>query len=162
MTFEEYKTEYGNRNHILIRMTDTFPYFKEKYYYENGNERTETNYHIANGNYCCYINYELSDGRQLSAEVSGYPKFEIYDNYGCCIFVQNTGKTSFDIRLDMITKLNNFPGPITPGEVLAIYPEELADATNKILNERTRRKYLEEEFSLTQDEINKLLNGEVP
>ncbi len=161
MTFDEYKNEYGKKDHILIRMTDSFPFFKEKYYYENGNERTETNHHITNGTYCCYINYELPDGKPLSAEVSGTPKFEIYDGYGRPIFVQNIGETSFDIRLDVITKPFNCPGPINPGEVLAIYPEELADATKRIIKERTRKKYMIE-FCLSQDEINKLLNGEVP
>ena len=42
----------------------------------------------------------------------------------------------------MITKPFNCPGPINPGEVLAIYPEELADVTKRIIKERTRKKYM--------------------
>ncbi len=44
MTYEEYEQKYNNKDHILIRMTDSFPFFKEKYIIENGEERIETNF----------------------------------------------------------------------------------------------------------------------
>ena len=36
MKYEEYITKYENTDHVLIRMTDSFPYFKEKMVVKNG------------------------------------------------------------------------------------------------------------------------------
>ena len=49
MTYEEYETQYGTLDHILIQMTNSFPHFKEKIIVENGVKRRESNYHVADG-----------------------------------------------------------------------------------------------------------------
>ena len=36
MTYEEYKAKYRNRDHVLIRMTDVFPFFIEKVFVIKG------------------------------------------------------------------------------------------------------------------------------
>ncbi len=46
MTYREYRMKYGEIEHVLIRMTDSFPYFKEKVIMKNGIARVENNYHI--------------------------------------------------------------------------------------------------------------------
>lgn len=153
MTYKEYKENFGTENHILIRMTDSFPFFKEKLVVENGEERIETTYHIANGMFSCYINYELPLGG-LSAEISGTPRFEITARYPYPIFVTNVGNNAFEIRYDEIT------GMIEPDEVLALYPEDLAGQTKAKFEEDLLRNYgARLRNRLDQSEINRLLKG---
>ena len=94
MTHEEYRKKYGAEDHILIRISDSFPFFKEKLIIENGKERIETNYHIADGMFSRYTNYELPNGA-LSAETSWTPKFKavhLKEEKRCPVLITNAGK----------------------------------------------------------------------
>ena len=157
MTFTEYNTKYGSIDHALIRMTDSFPFFKEKVFIKNGRSRTESNYHIADGLYSTYINYEMPGGG-ISAEISGHPRFEISCNYDYPVFITNVDDNPFEVHFCGKPEW----GEILPNEVLAIYPESLAKETYKKLDEDTYKRFVEgpKKGFLSQEEINRLLGGE--
>ena len=167
MTYDEYREKYGSRDHMLIRMSDSFPFFKEKLIVKNGEERVETNYHIADGNYSCYINFEPPEG-SLAAEISWRPRFEDVFGIDHPVLVTNVGKEEFEIDLRNIHMQGSEYGPLEragvlhPGEVFAIYPYEEAIVTLRIFNEIRVKQYLEGKMPgmLGQDEINRLLTGE--
>ncbi len=61
-----------DKDYIIIKLTDEFPYFKEKVFFISGKEKIEKNYHIADGMFSTYINYEMPDNG-IAAEISIYP-----------------------------------------------------------------------------------------
>ena len=155
MTYEEYLKTYGKKDHILIRMTDSFPFFKEKYIVENGEERIETNYHIADGMFSCYINFELSKC-SLAAEITGIPRFEINSGYRCPILITNVGEKSIEVNIGHLGDT----GILNPNEVLGIFPKELAEETLKKFEEENYNRYITGKGIISQDEINRLLGSE--
>ena len=155
MTYEEYLKTYGKKDHILIRMTDSFPFFKEKYIVENGTERIATNYHIADGMFSCYINFELPKC-PLSAEITGHPRFEMYDGYRCPILITNVGEKSIEVNIGYVGDT----GILNPNEVLGIFPKELAEETLKKFEEENYNRYITGKGIISQDEINRLLGSE--
>lgn len=120
MTYEEYSAAFDNVDHLLIRMTDTFPYFKEKRIIRSGKEYIETNHHIAYGMYCTYINYEVDSG--LSAEIEKTIRFE-GDHGDTPILVTNSSDSPIEIRVGDMT------GLLHPREVLGIFPQDLRQVT---------------------------------
>ena len=155
MKYNDFLKAMGTKDYILIRMTDSFPFFKEKVFVRNGRETIDRSYHIANGTFSTYINYEMPDNG-ISAEVSWNPRFEITGKYDCPVYVTNIGEYTFDIELDHRMDLKKPTGSLAPGEVLAIYPEYLARETSEFFWEEQSFGKTER---LTQDEINRLLNG---
>ena len=148
MTYQEYLDKYENVDHLLIRMTDEFPYFCEKRIIRNGQEHIETNYHIADGMFSTYINYEVDCG--LSARIDKTITFEGICDYP--VFVTNVSDNKIELRIDDST------GILEPGEVLAIRPDELKQETvNKFDVEMI--KCFEEGKGLRQSEINDLLGN---
>lgn len=157
MTYREYRMKYGEIEHVLIRMTDSFPYFKEKVIMKNGIARVENNYHIADGLFSTYINFEMPDGG-ISAEISGCPRFETPRDYLYPVFITNVGDKSFDIHLNG----ENGWGSISPDEVLAICPSEYSKETFKKFDEESIQRYSRSEGNIgfiSQEEINRLLSG---
>ena len=155
MTYDNYKSKYSRKDHVLIRMTDSFPFFKEKYIVENGEEKIETNYHIANGVFSCYINYEMPK-HPLAAEITGTITFELHDGYGCPVLITNVGNEPIEVNIGT----GGSSGTLHPGEVFGIYPRGAAMATQKIFEDERRKRFGSAlENGLTQAEINKLLNG---
>lgn len=157
MTYREYRMKYGEIEHVLIRMTDSFPYFKEKVIMKNGIARVENNYHIADGLFSTYINFEMPDGG-ISAEISGCPRFETPRDYLYPVFITNVGDKSFDIHLNG----ENEWGSISPDEVLAICPSEYSKETFKKFDEESIQRYSRSEGNIgfiSQEEINRLLSG---
>ena len=111
MQYKEYVENYGTMDHVLIRMVNSFPYFKEKKIVENGVERIATNYHVADGMFSTYINYEMDNG--LCAEISKGIRFE----GGVCnypVLVTNVDAEPMYIRTE-----SGFCD-LKPGEVLVI------------------------------------------
>ncbi|MCR5094855.1 MAG: hypothetical protein K6B72_12885, partial [Lachnospiraceae bacterium] len=158
---------YGKKDHILIRMTDSFPFFKEKYILENGVERIETNYHIADGMFSRYTNYELPNGA-CSAETSGTPMFEtvyLEPENRCPVLITNVGTESFEISLSRVQMPDGYQpvaatGMIHPDEVFGIYPPHEAMDTLKQFEEAVMKEFTaKRENRITQDEINRLLGG---
>ncbi len=152
MTFEEYKTKYGQLDHVLIKMTDHFPYFSEKVIVEDGKDKIDNSYHVAVGTYCTYVNYEIHTGGSLSAEVEKLFTFENYLSGDKSVFITNIGDEPFEIRLSH----GQTGGMLRPGVVLGIYP--------KVLENNTQQQFDEEYFNsdhkmLSQSEINWLLTG---
>ncbi len=167
MTHAEYEKRYGKMDHILIRMTDTFPFFKEKYIMENGAERIETNYHIADGMFSRYTNFELPNG-SCSAETSGTPIFEsvcLKPENRCPVLVTNVGTEPFEISLSHVELPDGYQpvtatGMIHPDEVLGIYPPHGAMDTLKQFEEAAMKEFAGNRGDhITQGEINSLLGG---
>lgn len=152
MTFEEYKTKYGQQDHVLIKMTDHFPYFSEKVIVEDGKERIDSSYHVAVGTFCTYVNYEIHTGGSLVAEVEKLFTFVNHLSGNKSVFIINIGDEPFEIRLSN----GQIGGMLHPGEVLGIYP--------KALENNTQQQFDDEYFNgdhkmLSQSEINRLLSG---
>ena len=145
MTNEEYHKKYDDVDHVLIRMTDSFPYFKEKVFHSNGRDIIDSSYHFADGVFSCYINFEMPDNG-LSAEISGCPQFEITTDDPMPILITNIGTKPFDARV----VFGSFAA-ITPGAIFEIHPMNEIESLAK----KTPLKYL------SQDEMNRLLNGDV-
>ena len=149
MNYNEYIARFDSRDHILIRMTDSFPYFKEKRIISHGLERIETNYHIADGMLATYVNFELPVPGALSALISvGHIRFE--DCFcDVPVLITNVSGSPIGIRLgDTIGKLN-------PNEVLGIHPADLKQETITLLERRFVTEYARE--YITQDQLNGFL-----
>lgn len=147
MTTAEYERLFAGKDHILIRMTDSFPYFKEKYIVENGFGRTETNYHIADGMTSCYINFELHPV-PLVAEVSRTPKFELQNGYSCPILITNVSDRPVYVSIGDLTPKGAKPpiierGWMQPGEVFGIYPYDIAKETLEIFKKAIMRAHID-------------------
>ena len=155
MTYNEYLEKYSKSDHILIKMTDSFPFFKEKYIIENGVERIDTKYHIADGMFSSYINFELP-GCPLAAEITGYPRFELNDGYSCPILITNVGDKPIEVGIGYFGNT----GILNLNEVLGIFPKELADETMKKFEEDNYNKYIHRDRFISQSEINRLLGGD--
>ena len=165
MTYEEYWEKNKDKDHILIRMTDSFPFFKEKFIIENGKDRIDTNYHIADGLFSRYTNFELPNGA-LAAETSYTPIFEsmyVEPERQCPIFITNIGEEAFEVSLRGIELPREYEagtatGLIHPNEVLAIFPKEAALATVQQFEKESVIKY-EGVTWLSQKEIERILRG---
>lgn len=157
MTFREYRTKYGSVDHALIRMLDTFPFFKEKVFMKNGLAHIENNYHIADGLFSTYINFEMPENG-ISAEISGAPRFELNCKYDYPVFITNVGDNPLEVHFCFKPEW----GEISPDEVLAIYPEKLAAETYKKFEEEANKRFATGSMKgfLSQDEISRLLGGE--
>ena len=159
MTYEEYRQRYGKQDHVLICLTDTPPYFKEKRIVKNGTEWVETNYHIHNGTFSTYINYEMPDEMEMvaSAEISGSPRFEICGREDTLIFITNVSDEQIEVELDpSLMGFEARPGKVFKGEVFAIYPKAPAEETRSIFEQRALKS---ENGFISQAEIIRLLGG---
>ena len=153
MTYKEFVDKRFD-NYILIKMMDSFPFYTEKEICKNGERHADNKYHIADGVTSTYINFEMPDNG-ISAEVSSYPRFEITGRYDSPVYVMNAGGEGFDI-----TVLGwDTSGMLSPGEVLPIYPPELAEETRKAFENIRLKEFLEGKW-LSQSEINRLLGGD--
>jgi|GEM_PF-6722992 len=153
MTYKEFV---DNRfdDYILIKMTNSFPFYIEKEICKNGERHVDKKYHIADGMCSRYINFEMPDNG-ISAEISVCPRFEITGRYDSPVYVMNAGEEGFDITVSgWITS-----GMLRPGEVLPIYPSELAEETRKAFEDIRVKEFLEGK-RLSQSEINRLLGGD--
>ncbi len=147
MKYEEYSEKYENTDHILIRMTDYSPYFKEKMVVKNGIRRIDDDHCISYGLFSTYIGFEMPDDG-IYAEISGHPRFEITWKYEYPVFITNVGEHSFEVSFCG----KDVRGEIRPGEVLAICPDKLAEETfRQFERDFYKRK------GISQDEINRLL-----
>ena len=153
MTYKELVDNKFN-DYILIKMTDSFPFYTEKEICKNGKRHVDNKHHIVDGIISTYINFEMPDNG-ISAEVTSYPHFEITGHYESPVYVMNTGEKGFDITVFGW----NTSGMLSPGEVLPIYPPELAEETRKAF-ENIRLKELLEGKWMSQSEINSLLGGD--
>ena len=154
MTLQKYEETYSNKDHILIRLMDSFPYFDAKKIVENGVERIEKNYHIADGLFSCYINYELHPV-PLAAEISNGAYFELCKGYSCPILITNVGENPVHVGFE---KLGD-NGDLYPKEVLAIYPEEAAEETHGLFRVRQFKEHINKHF-ISQEEMDSLLRGD--
>ncbi|SCY69345.1 hypothetical protein SAMN02910292_02529 [Lachnospiraceae bacterium XBB2008] len=135
MTYERFLEHIKDDDYILIKLTDTYPFFVEKVFVKDGSARTENNYHIADGMFSQYINYEMPDNG-ISAEISGPIKFEICGNYDCPVYVMNTSESIIEIRVSILYNFSSTcTWPIEAGEVAAIYPEHMARTSDEIYYE---------------------------
>ena len=162
MTYEEFQSRTEDRDYILIKMSDHFPFFQEKVFMQDGKKRVETNYHVADGMFSCYVNFEMNG---ISVEVTGAVRFEISGSYDCPVYVTNIGTDSFEMRLPQQKWMFDeegycYGGELLPGEVLAIYPEEGMRETAAGFHEEQVRKWQHREGFMHQSEINALLGGE--
>ena len=153
MTYKEF-VDNRFEDYILIKMTDSFPYYIEKEICKNGERHADNKYHIADGMFSTYINYEMPDNG-ISAELSLRPRFEITGKYDSPVYVMNAGGEGFEI-----TVLGwDTSGMLRPGEVLPIYPPELAEETRKAFEDIRVKEFLEGK-KLSQSEIIRLLGGD--
>ncbi|MCR5511099.1 MAG: hypothetical protein K6F54_09145 [Lachnospiraceae bacterium] len=161
MTYERFLEHIKDNDYILIKLTDTYPFFVEKVFVKVGETQTANNYHIADGMFSRYINLEMPDNG-ISAEISGPIRFEISGNYDCPVYVMNTSKSIIEIRVYVHHSFSSScTWPIEAGWVVAIYPEYMARTSDEMFYEDMLAQKRPELF-LTQDEINALLNGETP
>lgn len=129
-----------DKDYIIIKLTDEFPYFKEKVFCKSGKEKIEKNYHIADGMFSTYINYEMPDNG-IAAEISIYPIFEIAGSYDGPIYIMNAGDHEIEFGLD---RWWNRHGIIESGEILPIWPWESAQETERRFEEIKRIDYNQE------------------
>ncbi len=157
MTYEEYQAKYGKQDHVLICLTDTPPYFKEKRIVKNGRERVETNYHIHDGMFSTYINYEMPDemGMAVSAEISWSPRFEICGREDTLIFITNVSDEPIEVDLDL-AGFEGRHGKVFKDEVFAIYPKVPAEETRSVFDQRAQKSG---NGFISQAEIVRLLGG---
>lgn len=153
-SYDSFLRNMKDKDYILIKLKDEWPFFAEKVFVKDGKTRTESNYHIADGMFSTYINYEMPNN-SISAEISGPIAFEISGTYDCPVYVMNSGKELMYIR---VTRYVTSTWPLNPGEVAAIYPEGEAKAEEDMVWEMKLQKRYPEEI-LTQEEMNSLLMG---
>ena len=160
MTYEGFLKYIKDKDYIMIKLTDEYPFFIEKVFVKAGETNTASNYHIADGMTSHYINYEMPDNG-ISAEISGPIKFEISGKYDCPVYAMNTSKNTIEVRVYLRGFSSTCTWPLEAGEVVPIYPEDLAKVIDEIISEELLAQKHPEMF-LTQSEISALLRGEVP
>lgn len=149
-----YKQNADQYNYILIKLTDTFPFFEEKVFVTDGVERREKNYHIADGMFSTYINYEMPRN-QISAEISGPISFEITGDFECPVWVMNAGTKELTIRIRFQT---DALWTLGPGAYAPLYPRDDVKVADEFFEEDRLSKEDPSSF-LTQEEIIKLLKA---
>ncbi len=146
-----------DKDYIIIKLTDEFPYFKEKVFYKSGKERIDKSYHLANGLYSTYINYEIPN-IGIAAEITRYPVFEIAGSYDCPIYIMNAG--DHEIEYGLVGWEWDKYGIIESGEILQIWPWESAQETERRA-EACMKGIVRSGIGVTQAEINRLLDGNI-
>lgn len=154
--YTEFVKKYGDKDYDLIKMSDGYPYFKEKLFHRDGKISTDTKYHIADNYDSTYIYYDFPDDAIIAAEISTYPSFEARCNYDHPIFVMNAGEKTFEVEYFAIGQGDTVSGYIPKDAVVAIYPKSLAIETISRLAEEYPECVPER---ISQSEINFLLSG---
>ena len=148
----EYENHVKNKNHILIRLKEEYPFFIDKIIIKDGVKTITNNFHEASGSFCEYINLELNEA-PVSIEYQRHVRFiETHgsDDYILCI--ENTEDHDLEMRLPEM----EFTCVMLPHEIIDISTKEKRETASRTLEDRWLTRTAR---TMDQNEINQLLNG---